>query len=52
VERHLTRPVHHVPEPGPGWFAAADDDGAGDYHFLLARRGEPAPPFRPAWLYR
>ncbi len=52
VERHLTRPVHGVPEPGPAWFAAADDDGAGDYHFLVARRGPPVPPARPAWLYR
>jgi SAM-dependent methyltransferase len=52
VERHLTRPVHAVPDPGPAWFAAADDDGAGDYHFLVARRGARVPPARPAWLYR
>jgi SAM-dependent methyltransferase len=52
VERYLTRPVHDVPDPDAAWFAAADDDGAGDYHFVLARRGEPAGPVRPAWLYR
>ena len=52
VERYLTRPVHGVADPGPAWFAAADDDGAGDYHFVVARRGEPAEPVRPAWLYR
>jgi SAM-dependent methyltransferase len=52
VERYLTRPVHDVPEPGAAWFAAADDDGAGDYHFVVARRGDPAEPVRPAWLYR
>ena len=52
IERYLTRPVHGVPEPDAAWFAAADDDGAGDYHFVLARRGDPAAPVRPAWLYR
>ncbi len=52
VERYLTRPVHGVPDPDPAWFAAADDDGAGDYHFVVARRGEPVEPVRPAWLYR
>jgi SAM-dependent methyltransferase len=52
VERYLTRPVHGVIDPSPAWFAAADDDGAGDYHFVLARRGERAEPVRPAWLYR
>ena len=38
IERYLTRPVHDVPDPGPEWFAAADDDGAGDYHFVVAVR--------------
>jgi hypothetical protein len=52
VERYLTRPVRGVTDPGPAWFAAADDDGAGDYHFVVARRGEPVEPVRPAWLYR
>ena len=52
IERYLTRPVHDVPDPDAAWFAAADDDGAGDYHFVLARRGDPAEPVRPAWLYR
>jgi hypothetical protein len=52
VERYLTRPVHDAPEPDAAWFAAADDDGAGDYHFILARRGDRAGPVRPAWLYR
>ena len=52
IERYLTRPVHDVPDPGPEWFAAADDDGAGDYHFLVAVRAAPAEPFRPGWLYR
>jgi SAM-dependent methyltransferase len=49
---HLTRPVHHV-TPDAEWFDAADDDGAGDYHFLVARRSETPPaPARPGWLYR
>ena len=52
IERYLTRPVHDVPDPDAAWFAAADDDGAGDYHFVLARRGDPVEPVRPAWLYR
>lgn len=51
---YLTRPVHTVPDPAPAWFRAADDDGAGDYHFLTLRRREGAvpAPYRPAWLYR
>lgn len=52
VERYLTRPVHGVPDPDPAWFAASDDDGAGDYHFVVCRRGGPVAPVRPAWLYR
>ena len=52
IERYLTRPVHDVPDPGPEWFAAADDDGAGDYHFVVAVRAAPSEPFRPGWLYR
>ncbi|MGE0250798.1 MAG: class I SAM-dependent methyltransferase [Thermoleophilia bacterium] len=54
IESYLTRPVHAVPDPGPEWFRATDDDGAGDYHFLRLRRAErlPAEPLRPAWLYR
>jgi SAM-dependent methyltransferase len=52
IERYLTRPVRGVAEPDAAWFAAADDDGAGDYHFVVARRGEPAGPVRPPWLYR
>jgi SAM-dependent methyltransferase len=52
VERYLTRPVRGVTDPRPAWFAAADDDGAGDYHFVVARRGEPVEPLRPSWLYR
>ena len=49
---YLTRPVHHL-TPDAVWFSAADDDGAGDYHFLVMRRGD-APPVqaRPGWLYR
>lgn len=51
---YLTRPVHTVPDPGAEWFRAADDDGAGDYHFLRLSRAERriADPPRPAWLYR
>ena len=52
IERYLTRPVHDVPDPGPEWFAAADDDGAGDYHFVVAARVVATEPFRPGWLYR
>ena len=52
IERYLTRPVHDVPDPGPEWFAAADDDGAGDYHFVVAVRAAPGEAFRPGWLYR
>jgi SAM-dependent methyltransferase len=49
---YLTRPVHHV-TPDADWFSAADDDGAGDYHFLVTRRGDAAPvQARPDWLYR
>ncbi len=53
-EAYLTRPVHTVPDPGPGWFRAGDDDGAGDYHFMRLRRTQGAvpDPVRPAWLYR
>ena len=49
---YLTRPVHHVSEPGEDWFRAADDDGAGDYHFLVMARQASAVARRPTWLYR
>jgi SAM-dependent methyltransferase len=52
VVRYLTRPVHGVRAPDAEWFRAADDDGAGDYHFVVARRGPSVPPTRPPWLYR
>lgn len=51
--KYLTRPVHTVPNPTTEWFAASDDDGSGDYHFLvLERRAGPVVHARPAWLYR
>jgi SAM-dependent methyltransferase len=51
---YLTRPVHGVAEPDVEWFRAADDDGSGDYHFLLMQRDESdvCAPVRPSWLYR
>ncbi len=48
-----TRPVHTVPSSDARWFADADDDGGGDYHFLVMERQQVAPvPTRPIWLYR
>jgi SAM-dependent methyltransferase len=53
IERHLTRPVHGVHDLDAAWWAATDDDGRGDYHFLVATRiDQPAAPHRPTWLYR
>jgi SAM-dependent methyltransferase len=53
VRQYLTRPVHDVGEPDSDWFAAADDLGDGDYHFVLCgRTARPDGPCRPAWLYR
>jgi SAM-dependent methyltransferase len=51
---YLTRPVHGVADPDAEWFRAADDDGSGDYHFLVMRRNrsDATDPVRPGWLYR
>jgi SAM-dependent methyltransferase len=52
VVRHLTRPVHALTALDDAWWAARDDDGHGDYHFVEAVRREPTGIHRPAWLYR
>ncbi|MEA2468568.1 MAG: hypothetical protein QOJ57_2694 [Thermoleophilaceae bacterium] len=53
IRRYLTRPVHSVREPDANWFAAADDQGDGDYHFVLCGRAtRPDAVPRPSWLYR
>jgi SAM-dependent methyltransferase len=53
VRQYLTRPVHFVREADSHWFAAADDLGDGDYHFVLCGRTERPDGFgRPGWLYR
>ena len=52
VVRHLTRPVHGLTALDAAWWAARDDDGHGDYHFVEAVRREPTGVHRPAWLYR
>jgi SAM-dependent methyltransferase len=50
---YMTRPVHSVPEPDERWFRGEDDDGMGDYHFLVLEKTDtPSEPARPAWLYR
>lgn len=50
---YLTRPVHSVPEPDSDWFRGVDDDGGGDYHFLvLVKERDVKAPVRPIWLYR
>jgi SAM-dependent methyltransferase len=52
VVRHLTRPVHGRTELDAAWWAADDDDGHGDYHFVEAVRRDPTAVHRPPWLYR
>jgi hypothetical protein len=53
VRQYLTRPVLAVREPDSNWFAATDDLGDGDYHFVLCGRTERPDGFgRPNWLYR
>ncbi len=49
---YLTRPVHTVPDPDEAWFRGDGDDGAGDYHFLVAERRGAVRRDRPNWLYR
>jgi SAM-dependent methyltransferase len=51
VERHLTRSPAPLERLDAAWFAAADDEGDGEHHFVVARRADPAGPHRPAWLY-
>jgi SAM-dependent methyltransferase len=51
IERHLTRPLAPPERLDAAWYAAADDDGAGDIHYVVARPAERAEPYRPSWLY-
>ncbi len=52
-ERYITRAVHGVACPDAQWFAATNDDGGGDYHFIVcSRRPGMHELRRPEWLYR
>ncbi|MDX6647939.1 MAG: hypothetical protein QOK40_3666, partial [Miltoncostaeaceae bacterium] len=51
IERHLTRSLAPLEGLDAAWFAAADDDGSGDIHYVVARPAERSEPYRPAWLY-